>query len=111
VDHFYDLLELNGVPIPARLRSKDPSEPAAPDAEVQAGVLRLYRERPEVAILMELMVDIDEGFQEWRYRHVKIAERTIGNKPGTGGSSGVDFLKKTLFKPLFPDLWAVRHAL
>jgi tryptophan 2,3-dioxygenase len=55
------------------------------------------------------MIDIDEGFQEWRYRHVKMVERTIGNKAGTGGSSGVEFLKHTLFMPLFPDLWAIRR--
>ncbi len=55
------------------------------------------------------MTDFDEGLQEWRYRHVKIVERTIGNKPGTGGSPGVEFLKKSLFLPIFPDLWAIRH--
>ncbi len=49
--------------------------------------------------------------QEWRYRHVKVVERTIGSKQGTGGSLGVEFLKKTLFNPIFPDLWAIRHAM
>ena len=72
-------------------------------------VLRALREQPDVAILLELMTDFDEGLQEWRYRHVKLVERTIGNKAGTGGSSGVEFLKRTLFKPLFEDLWAIRH--
>jgi tryptophan 2,3-dioxygenase len=46
--------------------------------------------------------------QEWRYRHVKMVERTIGNKPGTGGSSGVSYLQSTLFHSVFPDLWAIR---
>ena len=64
-----------------------------------------------MAILFELMTDIDEGHQEWRYRHVKLVERTIGNKKGTGGSLGVAFLKKSLFIPVFPDLWAIRHEL
>ena len=49
-------------------------------------------------------MDFDEGFQEWRYRHVKLVERTIGAKLGTGGTVGVDFLKRSLFRPLFPDL-------
>jgi tryptophan 2,3-dioxygenase len=49
--------------------------------------------------------------QEWRYRHVKMVERTIGRKPGTGGSSGVEYLRTTLFKPAFPDLWDVRSQL
>jgi tryptophan 2,3-dioxygenase len=46
--------------------------------------------------------------QEWRYRHVKMVERTIGKKMGTGGSSGVDYLSSTLFKPVFADLWEIR---
>ena len=54
------------------------------------------------------MTDFDEGVQEWRYRHVKLVERIIGTKEGTGGSSGADYLRSTLFRPLFPDLWAVR---
>ncbi len=65
----------------------------------------------ELAILFEMMTDVDEGMQEWRYRHVKIVERTIGSKQGTGGSPGVEFLKKTLFNPIFPDLWAIRHSM
>ena len=53
-------------------------------------------------------MDIDEGFQEWRYRHVKMVERTIGMRVGTGGSSGAEYLRQTLFRPAFPDLWAIR---
>jgi tryptophan 2,3-dioxygenase len=49
--------------------------------------------------------------QEWRYRHVKMVERTIGDKTGTGGSSGATYLRTTLFQPMFPDLWAVRSRL
>jgi tryptophan 2,3-dioxygenase len=70
---------------------------------------KLYRERNDLRILFELMTDFDEGLQEWRYRHVKLVERTIGSKGGTGGSLGVEFLKKSLFLPVFPDLWAIRH--
>ncbi|MBY0232766.1 MAG: hypothetical protein K2W96_26085 [Gemmataceae bacterium] len=77
----------------------------------QDALVRLYKTRPDLVILFELMADFDEGLQEWRYRHVKLAERTIGAKPGTGGSTGVEFLKKSLFKPLFPDLWAIRQRL
>jgi tryptophan 2,3-dioxygenase len=53
-------------------------------------------------------MDLDEGFQEWRYRHVKMVERTIGAKMGTGGSAGVGYLESTLFRPVFADLWAIR---
>jgi tryptophan 2,3-dioxygenase len=109
VDHFYDFLELRGAEIPADIRNRDVTLGAVPDTRIQEGIFRLYKEQPEVAILLELMTDFDEGQQEWRYRHVKLTERTIGNKIGTGGSSGVDFLKGTLFKSFFPDLWAIRH--
>ncbi|MFM8818390.1 MAG: tryptophan 2,3-dioxygenase family protein, partial [Phycisphaerales bacterium] len=61
--------------------------------------------------LCELLLDFDEGMQEWRYRHVKMVERTIGFKQGTGGSSGAEYLRSTLFTPAFPDLWAIRTAL
>ena len=111
VDHFYDFLETRGVSVPPALRERDVTLGAIADETVQEGILRLYREKPDVAILLELMTDFDEGQQEWRYRHVKLTERTIGNKTGTGGSSGVEFLKATLFQPVFPDLWAVRHRL
>jgi tryptophan 2,3-dioxygenase len=57
------------------------------------------------------MVDLDEGFQEGRYRHVKMVERTIGDKMGTGGSPGAPYLRTTLSQPFFPDLWAVRTEL
>jgi tryptophan 2,3-dioxygenase len=71
-------------------------------------IVAVYRTRPDVALLLEELVDIDEGLQEWRYRHVKMVERTIGNKMGTGGSSGSEYLISTLFRPIFPELWEVR---
>ncbi len=111
IDRFYDFLEHRGVAIPKDLRDKAPREPNRPDATVQRELLRLYREQPDAAILLELMTDLDEGLQEWRYRHVMIVARTIGNKHGTGGSPGVEFLRSTLFRPVFPDLWAIRHEM
>jgi tryptophan 2,3-dioxygenase len=111
VDSFYVFLEKRGVAIPAELRSRDLTQPNEPNTEVQEGIYRLYREEPATAILFELMTDFDEGFQEWRYRHVILVARTIGEKHGTGGSLGVEFLKQSLFKPVFPDLWMIRHRL
>ena len=111
VDHFYDFLSRRGATIPERLRRKPPAAPNEPDGDVQEAILTLYRSEPSLAILFELMTDFDEGIQEWRYRHVKLVERTIGAKQGTGGSLGVEFLKQSLFKPVFPDLWAIRHKL
>jgi len=111
VDHFYDFLEAHGVEIPRSLRAKPVDAPNEPNETVQEGLHRLYISRPDLAILFELMTDFDEGLQEWRYRHVKVVERTIGSKRGTGGSPGVEFLKKSLFLPVFHDLWAIRHRL
>jgi tryptophan 2,3-dioxygenase len=111
VDAFYDFLEQHDVTIPAALRSRDVTLPAEPNATVEEGLLNLYKTHPDLEILFELMTDFDEGFQEWRYRHIKLVERSIGSKRGTGGSLGVEFLKKSLFHPLFADLWAIRHKL
>jgi len=111
MDHFYDFLAHQGVSIPGELREKPPVSGDEPNEAIQRALLGLYTTRPELAILFESMTDLDEGFQEWKYRHVKLVERTIGNKRGTGGSLGVEFLKQSLFHPLFPDLWAIRHEL
>src|SRR5207247_1831868 len=77
VDCFYDFLEQHGVTIPAELRARDVTEPAIANETVEEGVLRLYKTQPNLEILFELMTDFDEGYQEWRYRHIKLVERTI----------------------------------
>jgi len=111
VDHFYDFLKLHDVEVPTSLLTRDVTQANEPNEQVQDGLLRLYNSRPDLVILFEAMTDFDEGLQEWRYRHVKLVERTIGAKHGTGGSLGVEFLKKSLFLPVFADLWAIRHKL
>ncbi|MFQ5768046.1 MAG: tryptophan 2,3-dioxygenase [Acidobacteriota bacterium] len=109
MDRFVTFLKSRGVRVPAALETRPKDRPTEPSPELQEEILRLYREQPELASLFELLTDFDEGQQEWRYRHIKMVERTIGNKQGTSGSLGVEFLKGTLFQPIFPDLWAVRH--
>jgi tryptophan 2,3-dioxygenase len=74
-------------------------------------LLAAYRDDGEPAQVAERLVDFDEGFMEWRYHHVKMVERTIGSRPGTGGSAGAAYLRTTLHKPFFPDLWTVRAEL
>jgi tryptophan 2,3-dioxygenase len=111
VDCFYTFLEQHSVTIPAELRKRDITLPSVPNETVEEGILRLYKSKPDLEILFELMTDFDEGFQEWRYRHIKLVERSIGSKKGTGGSLGVEFLKQSLFHPVFHDLWAIRHKL
>jgi tryptophan 2,3-dioxygenase len=69
-----------------------------------------YAAEGEQAEVCEALVDIDEGIQEWRYRHVMMVQRIIGARMGTGGSAGADYLRSTLFRPAFPALWEVRGA-
>jgi tryptophan 2,3-dioxygenase len=66
---------------------------------------------PELLDLAEALLDHDEGFRLWRLRHVQMVERQIGDKPGTGGSTGVRYLQSTLSKRFFPELWQVRSQL
>ena len=89
----------------------DVTQPIAESPAFQETLLAIYHGHPAERQACEMMVDLDEGIQEWRYRHVKMVERTIGSKPGTGGSAGVAYLKSTLFTPLFPDLWELRGEL
>jgi tryptophan 2,3-dioxygenase len=110
-DAFLYYLKINGHAVPEELLARDVTEKVEPSPALQRVLIDLYRGDSGDARICERLVDLDEGFQEWRYRHVKMVERTIGGKPGTGGSSGVGYLSATLFKPFFPDLWAIRSEL
>ena len=107
---FLAYVRARGYKIPSGLID-EPCDAPIESPEVQQILLEIYRRDDRLTMVCELLVDLDEGLQEWRYRHVKMVERTLGNKRGTGGSSGVDYLKKTLFRPVFPDLWAIRSEL
>ena len=103
-DAFLELLRESGYPVEPR---PDVTAPVTPDPAVQEVLLDVYRNNVRLRRLAENLVDLDEGIQEWRYRHVKMVERTIGHKPGTGGSAGSAYLRTTL-KTAFPDLWEIR---
>ena len=109
-DSFLRYVARRGFPVPQEKLERDVTEPAEESEGVHAAVLAAYREDGEPAQIAERMVDLDEGFMEWRYRHVKMVERTIGGRQGTGGY-GVDYLRSTLHQPFFPDLWTVRSEL
>jgi tryptophan 2,3-dioxygenase len=100
--------DARGFAMPAEVLGRDVKVGYTPHEGVQAALLAAHRDDPECNMIGEALLDLDEGLQEWRYRHVKMVERTIGHKLGTGGSSGVGYLASTLFKPTFPDLWAIR---
>ncbi|QLL23058.1 tryptophan 2,3-dioxygenase [Actinobacteria bacterium IMCC25003] len=107
-DSFLDYLTKRGYSLPADVVERDKSIAYQSSAAVQDVLLKVHQTDPESAMVSERLVDIDEGIQEWRYRHVKMVERTIGQKMGTGGSSGVEYLASTLFNPVFKDLWEIR---
>jgi tryptophan 2,3-dioxygenase len=94
--------------MPESVLQRDVTISWEPNEEVQKVLIELHRSDPEASMVAESLVDFDEGLQEWRYRHVKMVERTIGRKMGSGGSSGAGYLASTLFNPVFPDLWAIR---
>jgi len=100
-----------GVPIPRDQLERDVTRPIESSPGVREALVQLYRHNSEMASLCERLVDLDEGIMEWRYRHVKMVQRTIGTRRGTGGSAGAEYLMTTLNQPLFPDLWAIRSEL
>ena len=114
-DALLGYLSERGYPIPPAALERDVTESIQPDEGVQRALLAVYRgdELPAHldSQLLERFVDLDEGLQEWRYRHVKMVERTIGARPGTGGSAGAAYLRTTVGAPFFPDLWAIRSEL
>jgi tryptophan 2,3-dioxygenase len=110
-DAFLEYLSREGYEVPADHLRRDVTRAVEPSAEMQQILIDVYRRDPKNAELCERLVDLDEGMQEWRYRHVKMVERTIGMKSGTGGSSGAGYLRTTLSKPAFPDLWEIRSQL
>lgn len=107
-DGFLHYLNDAGFSIPHDLLHHDMTQPTQVSPEVQEILKTIYRTEPAIAEFCESLVDLDEGVQEWRYRHVKMVERTIGAKIGTGGSQGAEYLRATLFRPAFPDLWEIR---
>jgi tryptophan 2,3-dioxygenase len=98
--------------VPEPALERDPSEPwPGGDPSILELLETVYADEENAAAeVCEALVDIDEGIQEWRYRHVKMVERIIGARMGTGGSAGAEYLRSTLFRPAFPDLWDVRSV-
>jgi len=107
-ESFCTYLKTHGHDIETPERVNDQGLVHEPSPKNQKTLVEIMNNEPEIALLCELFVDYDEGLQEWRYRHVKMVERTIGTKKGTGGSDGATYLRKTLNNPIFPDLWEIR---
>ena len=108
------LLKRRGFDIPDSVTERDYSVRHVASDAVRDAWLKVYRDSRTYFDLYELaeeLVDIEDWFQQWRFRHMKTVERIIGFKRGTGGSSGVGFLKSALDHSFFPELWAVRTEL
>ena len=110
-DAFLNFVAGRGYSVPKEmLAAVSQSEIVASDPIVKI-LEEIYHTDPKLTQLCESLIDLDEGIQEWRYRHVKMVQRTIGMKQGTGGSEGANYLMASLDKPIFPDLWQVRMSL
>lgn len=113
-DEALRLLARHGLPIPADVLTRDVSQAYVSNPAVRDVWLSVYRSAAEHFDLYELaeeLVDVEDWFQQWRFRHMKTVERIIGFKRGTGGSSGVAFLKTALERSFFPELWELRTLL
>ena len=110
-DEFLAFLSRAGYAVPAELLDRDWSQPYRLNEELVDTIAAVYaapREHWGVYETFEELVDIEDNFQEWRFRHLQVVQRTIGHKTGTGGSSGVDFLRRALDLTFFPELFEVR---
>jgi tryptophan 2,3-dioxygenase len=113
-DEFLRWLARRGFAVPASVLQRDVSSPYAADAGVTEVMVAIY-ERPaeswDAYEMAEKLVDVDETYSLWRYRHLKVVMRIIGQKPGTGGTAGAGYLRGLIDEVFFPELWEARTAL
>ncbi|MCK8785150.1 tryptophan 2,3-dioxygenase [Roseomonas sp. NAR14] len=113
-DESLRLLARRGLPVPRDVLERDVTKPHAEDEGVVAVWATVYRDSGRLFELYELaeeLVDLEDAFQTWRFRHMKTVSRIIGMRQGTGGSSGVSYLRGALERSFFPELWSVRTRL
>ena len=111
---FLDLLRQSGFAIPVNVSVEYLAENAAAEEQLLSALKTIYQDPIQhmpIYVLSEALVDLDEYMNIWRYHHVRVVERIIGHKPGTGGSTGIGYLQKTTVKRCFPYLWRVRTEL
>lgn len=112
-DAFYGLLRRRGFDLPQGGAQTGDSRDQAHERRISE-LMRIYLEADQhydLFLLAESLVEYDEVFSLWRLRHVKMVERMIGSRTGTGGSEGVAYLKKTVDRQFFPELWELRNYL
>ena len=113
-DEALRLMARRGLAVPAEAQTRDWTQAYAASEGVKQAWLQVYREPAkhwDLYQMAEELVDLEDAFRLWRFRHVTTVERVIGFKRGTGGTSGVGYLRKMLDVVLFPELWALRTEL
>ncbi len=113
-DEFLRLLARRGMPVPKEVLERDVTQAYEPNESLMPVFKTIYEgtgEHWELYEMCEKLVDIDEQWALWRFRHVKVVERVIGFKRGTGGTAGVDYLRSIVDRRFFPELWDVRTLL
>jgi tryptophan 2,3-dioxygenase len=113
-DEALRLIARRGIAVPVDVLERDWSQPYAASAGVEQAWLTIYRDSRrhwDLYQLGEELTDLEDAFRLWRFRHVTTVERVIGFKRGTGGTSGVSYLRRMLDVVLFPELWTLRTEL
>ena len=113
-DEFLRLLARRGLAVPEASLTRDVTQPYERNPELVPVLAQIYEDTErwwDAYDMCEKLVDVEEAFQLWRFRHMKTVERIIGHKTGTGGSSGVSFLKRALDQTFFPELIDVRTVI
>ena len=113
-DEALRLLARRGLPMPQSHTQRDWTQPYQESKDVEAAWLTVYRDPQhhwDLYQLGEELTDLEDAFRQWRFRHVTTVQRIIGFKTGTGGTSGVGYLRKMLDVVLFPEIWALRTDL
>jgi tryptophan 2,3-dioxygenase len=113
-DEALRLLARRGIPVPASHTERDWTQPYAASPAVEEAWLVAYRDPQhhwDLYQLGEELTDLEDAFRLWRFRHLTTVQRIIGDKRGTGGTSGVAYLSKALELRFFPELWSIRTAM
>lgn len=113
-DRSLQLLAKRGIAVPNSYLNRDWTQAYVPNPEVEQAWLTVYRNPKQYFDLYQLgeeLTDLEDAFRLWRFRHVTTVERVIGFKRGSGGTSGVNYLRKMLDVVLFPEIWSLRTNL
>jgi tryptophan 2,3-dioxygenase len=113
-DEYLRFLARSGLAIPREILERDVTKPHQPNRAIVATLKQVYQAPGtywDAYELAEKLVDLDEAYALWRYRHLKVVSRIIGQKRGTGGTAGVGYLEQIAGRVFFPELWDVRTEL